>query len=314
MNRRKFIFRSSALALGAMAAPALARSFPAKDKMDRIAMGTLLFRNRFKQTKPKNVVEIKNELTLMDIPEHHRDLYGIKKIEFWSEHFESFEPDYLGKLKARIKAAGSELLDIQFDNTPFDKDSYDLSSIDEEKRKASVEHVKKWMDVSSFLGSKCVRVNPGGRAGKNPSGTVEKCIASFKELVPYAKSKKLTIITANHTGLELDADNHVAILKGTPGLYAEPDFGNYNNTTTMYDSLAKIIPYAYIVSAKCGLFTEVDGKLEHTSYDFDRCVRLSESLGFKGNYMISQWGGNPPDMDDEKIAAWAIEHVRSNIK
>jgi len=314
MNRRKFIFQSSGLALGAITASAFATSVPAKDKMDRIAMGTLLYRNRFKQTNPKNVTEIKNELTLMNIPEHHRDMYGIKKIEFWSEHFESFEPDYLSKLKAKIKASGSELIDIQFDSTPFDKDGYDLSSIDEEKRKAGVEHVKKWMDVSSFLGSKCVRVNPGGRAGRNPSGTVEKCITSFKELVPYAKSKKLTIITANHTGLELNADNHAAILKGTPGLYSEPDFGNYNNTTTMYDSLAKIVPYAYIVSAKCGLFTEVDGKLEHKSYDFDRCVQLAESLGFKGNYMISQWGDNPPDMDDEKIAAWAIEHVKNNIK
>jgi len=314
LNRRNFIFQSSSLALGAMAAPAFARFAPAKNKMDRIAMGTLLFRARFKQTKPKGVKEIKNELTLMDIPEHHRDMYGIKKIEFWSEHFESFEPDYLEKLKAKIKAARSELLDIQFDDTPFDKSGYDLSSTNEEKRKAGVEHVKKWMDVSAFLGSKCVRVNPGGRAGGNPSGTVENCITSYKELVPYAKSKKLTIITANHTGLELNADNHVAILKGTPGLYSEPDFGNYNNVALMYDNLAKIIPFAYIVSAKSGLFTEVDGRLEHKSYDFDRCVQLAENLGFKGDYMISQWGDNPPDMDSEKIAAWGIEHVKANIK
>jgi sugar phosphate isomerase/epimerase len=320
MKRSTFLSQTSTLALTAFAAPAFAR-LPygdffgaAKDKMDRIAMGTLVFRDRFKQTKPKGVLEIKNELTLLDIPQHHRDMYGVKKIEFWSEHFESFEPDYLNQLKAKIKASRSELLDIQFDSTPFDKAGYDLSSTDEAKRKAGVEHVKKWMDVSSFLGSKCVRVNPGGRAGKNPSGTVENCIASFKELVPYAKSKNLTIITANHTGLELDADNHVDIIKGTPGLYTEPDFGNYNNVNTMYDSLAKIIPYAYIVSAKTGNFTDTNGKLEHTSYDFDRCIRLSENLGFRGNYMVAQWSGYQPGIDYEKVAAWTIEHIKENIK
>ncbi|MDB5115545.1 MAG: Xylose isomerase protein barrel [Mucilaginibacter sp.] len=314
MNRRKFIYQSSGLALTAMAAPAFAKFAPAKDKMDRIAMGTLIFRDRFKQTKPKQVETITNELTLMDIPQHHRDMYGIKKIEFWSEHFESLDKDYLTALKGKIKAAKCELLDVQFDSSQFDKTGYDLSNIDEDKRRAGIDHVKKWMDGASFLGSKCVRVNPGGRAGKNPQGTVENCIKSFTELLPYAKSKNLTIITANHTGLELNADNHVAILKGTPGLYSEPDFGNYNNVNIMYDNLAKIIPYAYIVSAKVGTFTDTDGKLEHTSYDFDKCMQLSESLNFRGNYMVAQWSGYQPGIDYEKVAAWTIERIKANIK
>jgi hypothetical protein len=63
-----------------------------------------------------------------------------------------------------------------------------------------------------------------------------------------------------------------------------------------------------------GNFTETDGKLVHTSYDFDRCVQMAESMGFKGNYMIAQWSGYQPNVDYEKAAAWTIEHVKANIK
>lgn len=248
----------------------------------------------------------------MDIPQHHRDRFGVKKLEFWSEHFESLDQAYLTELRGKIKSAGCELLNVQFDGAPFDKKNYDLASLDEDLRQASIAHAKKWMDASAFLGSKCVRVNPG-----HPKSSVEKSIASFKELVPYARSKKLTIITANHFGLETDPDKHVAVVKGAgPGLYTEPDFGNYNGAPTMYDSLAKIIPYAHVVSAKVVDFKNTpDGKVDHISYDFDKCVRLAESLGFKGDYMVAQWSAKyQPEIDYDKIADWTIEHLKANIK
>jgi hypothetical protein len=309
MDRRKFIAQTSGFTLTALAAPSFAKLTSKRDKMDRLAMGTLLFRSQFKQRQPAGTI-IRNELTLMDIPQHHRE-FGIKKIEFWSEHFESHDKGYLTDLKNKIKAAGSELLNVQFDDSPFDKMPYDLASLDEDKRRMTIERTKRWMDVSSFLGSKCVRVNPG-----TTKGTVEKSIESFKELAPYAKSKNLTIITANHFGLETDPDKHVAVVKGVPGIYTEPDFGNYSNGPIRYESLTKIIPLAYIVSAKTIDFIKTDGKLQHISYDFDKCVQLSESLGFKGNYMVAQFSGNPlpADITNDEVANWTIEHLKANIK
>jgi sugar phosphate isomerase/epimerase len=308
MDRRSFVFQSSGLVLTAWVSPALAKITLPKDKMDRIAMGTLLYHDKFKETN-KNV-SAAGTLTLMDIPQHHRDKYGIKKLEFWSEHFASNDKGYLTDLKAKIKAAGCELLDVQVDSSPFDKRPCDLASTNEELRLASIQKVKDWMDIANLLGSKCVRVNPG-----TPKGTVEQSIKSYQELIPYAKSKNLIIIAANHFGIETNADKHVAIVKGAgSGLYTEPDFGNYNGAPDMYDSLAKIIPYAYIVSAKVATFKNTPNGVKHTSYDFDRCVKLAESLGFKGTYMVAQWGNNTPDIDYEKVAAWTIDHIKANIK
>src|SRR5688572_22928890 len=51
MNRRTFIFQTSGLVLTACLLPSF--SFAASnDPLARVGMGTVLFRNRFKQTKP----------------------------------------------------------------------------------------------------------------------------------------------------------------------------------------------------------------------------------------------------------------------
>jgi hypothetical protein len=303
MNRRTFLLRTSTIALAAWALPAGAQptDVPARDKMDRIAMGTLMFRYQFKQTKPKELAMIKNELTLLDVPQHHRDRFGIRKLEFWNEHFESLEPSYLGELKKKIAAAGCELLDVQIDRI-----SYDLASTNETERTKSVRDVKQWIDAVSFLGSRCIRINPG-----RPRGSVEKSIESLKELGTYARSKNLRIITANHFGLEMDADKHVQIVKGAgEPVYTEPDFGNYPHDAQLFTKLEKIVPHAYIVSAKV---CDFNADMEHVSYDFDACVRLCEKLGFKGTYMAAQYSGKFQDLDYAKVADWVITHLKQNI-
>jgi hypothetical protein len=79
---------------------------------------------------------------------------------------------------------------------------------------------------------------------------------------------------------------------------------------TMWESLEKILPFAYVVSAKAVDFNE---SVEHVSYDFDRCVRLCERAGFKGTYLVEQWSRRPQDVDSEKIADWLLGRVRANI-
>ena len=302
MRRRDFIFKSSGLILSLWTPRLFADARPASvpgDPTSRIALGTLLFRYQFKQTKPKEITTIKNELTLLDIPEHHRDKFGIRKIEFWNEHFESLDPDYLARLRDKIKSAGSELVNVQIDRI-----SYDLASTDDAVRQKSITDVKQWIDAVSFLGSNCIRINPG-----RPHGSVERSIDSLTELKAHAKNKNLTIITANHFGLEMDADKHVQIAKGA-GVYTEPDFGNYPADEHLFEKLQKIIPYACIISAKVANFNQ---NIEHISYDFDQCVRLAERLGFKGIYMASQYSANFQDLDYDKVADWVIQHLKQNI-
>ena len=261
-------------------------------------MGTVLFRNRFQQTKPEQISTIKNPLTLLEIPEFYRDRFGLKNVEFWSYHFESLDQDYLNQLKAKLKAARSSLINVQVDT------SYNLAAADEAERLKSIQHVKGWIDAVSFLGSTAVRVNPG-------NGPVESSIRSMQEVNRYAKSKNLVLLTENHFGIEMDPDIHVRIVKeaGPENINTLPDFGNYEQEVR-FEALNQILPYAYLVSAKAARFND---QLEHLSYDFDKCVQLAEQHGFKGIYSVEQWSPEYQEIDYEKVGDWLISHVKANI-
>ena len=264
-------------------------------------MGTVIFRNRFEQTRPKSAATIKDPLTLLSVPSYYRKRFGIRQLEFWSHHFQSLEKPYLEEVRSRVKAAKATLINVQVDA------AYDLASTNEEERQKSLETVRQWIDAAALLGSRAVRINPG-----RTNGSVEKAIASMKEVNQYCLSKGLPLLTENHFGIEMNPDVHLQIREaaGPNNLYTLPDFGNYP-VETMWESLAKILPFAYVVSAKAVDFNEQG---EHVSYDFARCVKLCESAGFRGIYLVEQWSRREQQLDHEKIAGWMLQQVRENIR
>jgi len=296
MIRRDFLVRTGSLMLSLALGPVRA----AHSRDDRVGMGTVIFRNRFEQTKPKSVTNLEDPLTLLTVPAYYRERFGVRNLEFWSYHFESLEKPYLLELRDRVKAAGARLTNIQVDV------NYDLASTNEDERQRSLAVVRQWIDAAALLGSRAVRINPG-----KSGGSIEQSIASMKEVNQYCRSKRLPLLTENHFGLEMDPDVHLRIREaaGPKNIYTDPDFGNYP-VETMWESLAKIIPYAYVVSAKA---VDFDAQGEHVSYDFDRCVQLCERAGFKGIYLVEQWSRKDQDLDYEKIADWLLLRVRKNI-
>jgi sugar phosphate isomerase/epimerase len=267
---------------------------------DRVGLGTVIFRNRFAQTRPQAAAALENPLTLLSVPAYYRERFGIRRLEFWSNHFESLDEPYLLEVRDRVQAAGATLINVQVDA------AYDLASVNEEERQRSLATVRQWIDAAALLGSKAVRINPG-KAG----GSIDQSIASMKEVNAHCRSKKLPLLTENHFGLEMNPDVHLQIraAAGPGNVYTDPDFGNYP-VETMWESLAKIIPYAYVVSAKA---VDFNAQGEHVSFDFDRCVQLCERAGFKGIYLVEQWSRKEQDLDYEKIADWLLARVRANI-
>ncbi len=298
MQRRTFLVRGSGLMISVAVGSGAARA--ARSATGRIGMGTVIFRNRFEQTKPKGIAAIEAPLTLLTVPAYYRERFGVHNLEFWSHHFESLDSTYLKELKARVKAAGASLINVQVDA------DYDLASTDEDVRQRSLETVRKWIDAAALLGSRAVRINPG-KAG----GSMEQSISSMKDVNRYCLSKKLPLLTENHFGIEMNPDVHLHIraAAGPRNIYTLPDFGNYP-VETMWESLEKILPYAYVVSAKAVDFNEQGA---HISYDFDRCMKLCKSAGFRGIYLVEQWSRKNQALDYEKIADWLLERVRANL-
>jgi sugar phosphate isomerase/epimerase len=298
MQRRTFLVQTSGLMISIAIGPSAVRA--AASSNDRLGMSTVTFRNRFKQTKPASVTRLDHELTLLEVPRYYKERFAVRHLEFWSNHFESLEPSYLEELRSRIAASGAQLLNVQVDA------DYNLASTNEDERQRSLKTAREWIDAAASLRSRAVRVNPG-RSG----GSVEKSIASMQEVNRYCRSKGLPLLIENHFGLEMDPDIHLRIREaaGPDNVYTLPDFGNYP-TASMWESLKKILPFAYMVSAKTVRFND---SVEHLSYDFDRCVRMAEQAGFKGIYSVEQWSREELSVDAEKIADWMLKHVRSNI-
>jgi sugar phosphate isomerase/epimerase len=297
MHRRSFLIRTSGLLISiSVASGAGAAARP----RDRVGMGTVIFRNRFVQTKPKSVTEIRDPLTLLDVPGYYRERFGLRQLEFWSKHFESLERPYLMEIRDRNRSAGAELINIQVD------EDYDLASTDEAERQRSLDKVRQWIDAAALLGSRAIRINPG-----RSKSSIESSIASMKEVNRYCRSKRLPLLTENHFGIEMDPAVHLRIREeaGPKNLYTLPDFGNYP-VESMWESLAKILPHAWLISAKAVDFNE---RGEHVSYDFDRCMQMCERAGFKGIYLVEQWSRREQDTDPEKIADWLLQRVRANI-
>ena len=295
MHRRTFLLHSGGVVFSLGMSPVHAARAD-----DRVGLGTVTFRNRFEQTKPKTVAQLTNPLRLLDVPAWYRQRFAVRNLEFWSHHFESLDKPYLDELRARVKAAGAELINVQVDG------DYDLASVDEDERQRSLKTAREWIDAAALLGSRAVRLNPG-----RPKGSVEKSIASLREANRYCVSKRLALLTENHFGIEMDPDVHLKIraAAGPKNVYTLPDFGNYP-VETMWESLAKIVPDAYVVSAKA---VDFDAQGAHVSYDFDRCVQLCERAGFKGIYLVEQWSRKEQEVDAERIADWMLERVRANL-
>ena len=297
MHRRSFLVGSSGLLITACVGSSV--SIAASNNSERLGMSTVTFRDRFKQTKPASIA-LQNELTLPSVPAYYRDRFGVRNLEFWSNHFESLDSAYLQELRASVKAAGAQLVNIQVDA------DYDLASTDEQERQRSLKVAREWIDAAATLGSRAIRINPG-----KTNGSVAKSITSMKEVNQYCKSKGLPLLTENHFGLEMDPDIHLRIIKeaGPENLHTLPDFGNYS-IETMWKALEQILPHAYLVSAKA---VEFNANMEHLSYDFDRCVELAERSGFKGIYSVEQWSRESLEVDPEKVVDWMLERVRANI-
>ena len=112
MKRRNFIKHSALSASAMLSMPYVGIGRVRAEKMDRIALTTVVFRNRFQLTKPKNQV-LKNELSLLEIPEYFDDRFNIQNVEIWTKHFESTSKHYLGDLKKKLKKHNCKLIDLQ---------------------------------------------------------------------------------------------------------------------------------------------------------------------------------------------------------
>jgi sugar phosphate isomerase/epimerase len=315
MNRRVFLAQLTA-AVGA--APILsatrlsafedagAQSIPPA-VLQRIGITTVCFRNRFRQTAPKDLAG-KADLTLLAAPKFIADSLGIHNVEVWNAQFESESPEYCAQVKDAAAKVGSRITNIQLDA------SYDLSAPDAAKRAESIAFVKGWMDRAKAVGAPMLRANTGpAKAGMpfEPATIAD----SFKQLATYGKSIGVKVLIENHTGFSADVNKVLTLLKAVndPNCGAITDWGNSPATTIegRIADMQKLMPYLSLVSAK---ELEFDADNNHTSYDVVPLIKATEASGYRGIYSIEFYTDKNPPSDPVAAAKKMMAALAANIR
>jgi sugar phosphate isomerase/epimerase len=298
IDRRSFL-RSSAAAAAPLTAPSALSAATRADPMRRIAMTTVVFRFRFPATRPDGYAGPESLLELRDVPAYFADRFRVHNLELWSLHFESTSTGYLRDLAEAVRRARSRVINLQVDQP------YNLADPDETRRREGIERVKEWVGVARSLGAPSVRANIG-------NGEVETAIASLREINDFAATEGVRLLTENHGGISTDPDVFLAVLDAIPhpNFGGVADFGNFAPGIDRYQALQRIVPRSHLVSAKTQLFDET---LRHVSFDFDRCIRISEAAGFRGIYSAEQWDPSREPRDFERIADFMIDRVKANL-
>jgi len=163
-----------------------------------------------------------------------------QSLEVCHFHFPSLEKDYLFQLKHSFETSGMNFHCLLVDYG-------DISSSDENRRKADIEYIKNWVDIASVVGAKSIRVI-AGEAPPTDIQALKRSKESLKEIVAYALPKQVRVVTENFKPLSSTKENCIELLSDNE-LGLTVDFGNFNKDVK-YDSIKNLMPYAESVHAK----------------------------------------------------------------
>jgi len=228
----------------------------------------------------------KPEMTLADFIDFSA-AQDIDAVELTEYYFPETSPEYLAALKFQSTRLGLDISGTAISN--------DFCVLDDDKRKAAVAKVKAWVEHTSRLGGKTIRIF----AGNVPKGDSEdkaraRVVAAIEESCDYAAKYGIFLALENHGGITSTAEQVLAIVKAVRhdhfGLNL--DTGNFH-TADPYGDLEKIAPYGVVVQVK----TEVAPAGKTQDADLSRVVEILRKANYRG-YVALEYEAK----EDAKVA------------
>ncbi len=280
--------------------------------LNRLAVTTSTFRFLFAPPVGSKQPEdwpppLRHDLTTLTAPQYVADQTGLRNLELWTPLFSEDSLSYAEKVRQAADSAGMSIVNLQLDT------QYNLSHPDPTERAASVDVVKRWMDISKAVGSPSARVNTGGSVA-GEAFDVKITGESFRQLLDYGRKIGLKVLLENHIGYSRSFDNLIALLNyvNDPDLRLVFDWGNALDTTEARVAAAqRMMPYIELVSAKGRAFDE---QYHHTSFEIEPVVRALEQGGFQGIYSVELWYTEKPIPDPAHAARSFAQTIAETIQ
>jgi sugar phosphate isomerase/epimerase len=160
------------------------------------------------------------KMALQDFAAHVVEKFKINKIEPWSPHFVSKDPQYLEQLRAAFEAAHVSVVNIAVDG------EHSIYAVDAAEREKAIAESKSWIDVAVAIGSPSVRTHVGEAKDSGPD--LQRAAESLRHVAEYGAQKNVVVNLENDNPVTEDAF-FIAKLIATvrsPWLHGLPDFAN----------------------------------------------------------------------------------------
>jgi sugar phosphate isomerase/epimerase len=269
-SRRAFLASVPAAAAATVALPGAALAIPEIERTGgphlRLGLAGYSLRDYLTGKKPPT-------MTFHDFLEKAAG-WGVDAVELTSYYFPAdITPEYIAGLKRH-----AFLLGLDLSTTPV-RNTFTYPAGPE--REKEIEHVKRWLDIASDLGSPAIRIFAGdARPGQPEKEGLSHCIESIEACCDHAAKRGVFLALENHGGIvaEPDALLHIVKSVGCEWFGVNLDTGNFH-TDDPYADLARCAPYAVTVQVKVEVQPRGGAKQEA---DLGRVVRILKDAGYRG--------------------------------
>ncbi len=185
----------------------------------------------------------------------------------------------------------------------------DFTNPDKNKREADAEHVRKWMECASRLGSPVLRIFggrgiPDGYSEEEVTGWV---VEGIKRCAEYGKRYGVMAAIQNHNDFFKTAEQCLKVLRmvNSDWIGLMVDIGSFVNTDDPYGEIAKAAPYA--VSWQIKQYMTLRGKKE--KIDLNKIVTIMRNADYRGYISVEHIGEGDPKI----IMPLFLDEVRRAI-
>jgi sugar phosphate isomerase/epimerase len=270
-TRRQFIHNSLAAGAGAglaaTAAPAIEPIRRSGRPLIRLSLAAYSFRQYLDlRRKPQPT------MTLDDFIDMAAG-WPLDAVELTAYYFAQTSPRYLAQLKGRCTRLGLDISGTAVGNN--------FCVTDESRLKEQIADVKRWIEHTSRLGGKTMRIFAGNvERGDTEERARTRVLAAFQEVCEHAGQFGVFLALENHGGITATADKMLALVQAVKSDWFGVNLDTANFVTAdPYGDLARIAPYAVV----CQIKTEIQraGKNKEEA-DLKRLLGILRTANFRG--------------------------------
>lgn len=270
LNRREAL-RSLALAGGgALCAAAGASAIEPIRRNGRIALKLSLAAYGYRRELALN--RQPPAMTLADFIDTAATM-PLEAVELTSYYFPQTTPAFLAELKGRCTRLGLDISGTAVRN--------DFCTPSAERLRMDLAHVRDWVQHTSRLGGKTIRIFAGTVArGDTEEQGRARCVAAIEEICEYAGQYGIFIALENHGGITATPERMLPIVQAvrSPWFGVNLDTGNFH-TADPYADLARLAPYAVNVQIK----TEIQRQGQRKeAADLARLLQILRDVNYRG--------------------------------